>query len=288
MKESMTRLDKMETIGGQAVMEGVMMKNGSKVAVAVRKNGKIIVEKLPVKLKDSQIPFIRGVVNLFIMMSIGTRSLLLSTKLAAIQKEEEPGNFALGLSFIIAVVLGLFLFKFLPLGFAQVVDSQVVLSSGVFNIVEGLVKMSIFLGYILLISRMRDVQRLFQYHGAEHKVVNCYEAGKKLTVKNVKPFTTVNRRCGTTFVFLVLLLSIVVYLFIPKDYSFGLKFLLRVLLLPVIASLSYELLKLGAKFNSNALLQVIIWPGLKLQAITTREPDEEQIEVGIASLKAVL
>ena len=153
-----------------------------------------------------------------------------------------------------------------------------------FNILEGIVKLGLFLLYLYIISFNKEVYRVFQYHGAEHKAVACHEHGKKLTIKETQKFPTAHKRCGTTFIFLVLFVSIIVYMFIPKHYSFLTKLGLRVILLPAIASLSYEVLRLGAKFK---FMKIFIMPGLWIQSITTKEPDDKQVEVAIKALKAV-
>jgi uncharacterized protein YqhQ len=157
-----------------------------------------------------------------------------------------------------------------------------------FNILDGSIRVLIFIGYIVLISFMPDIKRLFQYHGAEHKTVNAYEQNKKLTIKNVKNASRIHTRCGTTFIFIVLLMSIFVYIFIPKDLSIWAKLGYRILLLPLIAGFSYEIIKAASKSMHNPIVRILISPGLALQRITTKEPDEKQIEVGIASLKKAL
>jgi len=278
----------MESIGGQAVLEGVMMKNGKKIAVAVRRDQKIIVEKFSLGFGGSSLLFARGILNLYVMFSVGIRSLLISMRLQAKNNEKVPGSFSLGFSFILSLLLAVFLFKFLPLHFASSLQSFFQLEQLSFVVFEGLIKLGIFLCYLLLISRMKDVQRLFQYHGAEHKAVNCYESGKELSVKNAQSFTTIHRRCGTTFVFLVLFLSIFVYVFIPSSLSFWEQLGFRLLLLPVVASLSYEVLRLAARFEKNILLQIFVFPGLLLQRLTTREPSDDQVEVGLEALKSTL
>lgn len=272
-------------VGGQAVIEGVMMKHNDNIAVAVRDpSGKIIVKKEKLKFKENKIFFIRGIVNLFLMMYVGIRALNFSAEVATGQVAKK-GNINLILSLIVSVVVGIFLFKFLPLGAAELVDNNFQVNSLTFNIVDGLVRFGILLLYIIVIAQMSDIKRVFQYHGAEHKVVNCYESGKELTVKNVQSFTTVHKRCGTTFVFLVVLISILVYIFIPKELAFAEKLGLRLLFLPLIASVSYEVLRAGAKYN---FLKPLIYPGLLVQKLTTREPDDKQVEVAIKSLNSVL
>ena len=274
------------SVGGQAVIEGVMMKYESRIAVAVRDPSKnIVVRKVELKVKENKIPFVRGVVNLFVMMFIGVKTLNISADIALGKEETKKSNVSLVIALGVSLIFALFLFKLLPLLVAQVVDKKFSLNSFEFNFIDGLVRFLVLLLYLGGISRIKDIQRVFQYHGAEHKVVNCFESGKELTVKNVQSFTTVHKRCGTTFVFLVLFVSIFVFMLIPKSLPFGEKLGLRILFLPLIASVSYEILRLGAKYS---FLKPLIFPGLLIQKITTREPDDSQVEVAIESLKAVL
>lgn len=271
-------------VGGQAVIEGVMMKAQDKIAVAVRDpKGSIKIKKLKPAFSESKIPFIRGIVNLVFMLYIGYKSLEYSSSIQT--GEKESSSFAIVISVLIAIVFAVLLFKFIPLAIASLLTSKFSLNNFVFNLIDGFSKILIFVLYVYLISLFSDIKRVFQYHGAEHKAVACYEHGKKLTVENVRKFSTLHKRCGTTFIFLVLFVSIFVYVFIPADYSFWAKLGLRLLLLPVIASLSYEILRLGARFN---FLSFLTYPGLLIQKITTREPDNAQILVAIKALKAVL
>lgn len=275
-------------IGGQAVIEGVMMRNKDKIAISVRAPNKdILTKKLKIKFPHTEIPFLRGIVNLFEMLYIGIKSLDFSSSIFT-GKEEKSSPLIIFLTIILSIALAVLLFKFIPLGAAQLLSKHIEVSNISFNLIEGIVKLFILLGYIYCISFIPDIKRTFQYHGAEHKAVNCYESGLKLTVKNVKKFSTKHPRCGTTFIILIILISIIFYTFIPKGYSFFTKFILRLLLLPVIASFSYELLKMGGKYRNNFFIKFLLEPGLLVQKLTTKEPDNKQIEVGIASLKAVL
>lgn len=271
-------------IGGQALVEGVLMKNKDKIGIAVRKGKKILVKREKLKFKDSNIIFLRGIKNLFIILHLGMKSLNYSTNVQ-LEKDEKIGFWGIFFSIIFALAFGLALFKLLPLFFTTLFDKYSAVNNIAFNIIEGLIKVTIFVLYVYLISLMKDVNRIFQYHGAEHKAVACYESNKKLIVKNVKKFDKEHKRCGTSFIFLVLLISVVVYSFIPKDYGFWLKFSLRIILLPVIAGISYEFLRLGAKYN---LFGWLVYPGLWIQKITTKEPDNKQIEVAISALNAAL
>ena len=266
-------------VGGQAVLEGVMMKAGRDYATAVRlEDGSIKVKKDKLRFKESKIPFIRGIINLIVILHIGIKTLNWSAAQAT--GEEESSTFWSVAAILLGVVFALFLFKFIPLSVANLVPTT---NNFLFNVVDGVVKIGIFILYLYAISRFKDIQRVFEYHGAEHKVVNCYESGKKVNVNNVKKFSRIHKRCGTTFVFLVLFISIFVYLFIPSYFSFWSKFGLRILLLPVIASISYELLMFAAK--SSRLFNTLMYPGLIVQKVSTGEPSDDQIEVAIKALE---
>ena len=272
-------------VGGQALIEGVMMKYKNRLGIAVRNTkGKIIVKRERLKIKDNNIPFIRGVVNLFVILYIGFKSLNYSANVS-VGKDEEMSIWEMIFSFIFAIIFGLVLFKFVPLLITYGLDKIFKVNNILFNVIDGVLKVLIFVTYVYLISLMKDVARVFQYHGAEHKAVACHEAGKKLSTKEVQSFHKEHIRCGTSFIFLVLLISIIIYTFIPKDYGFWLKFELRILLLPVVASLSYEILRLGARYKWFSFLS---YPGLWIQRITTKEPDDKQVEVAIKALKAAV
>ena len=272
-------------IGGQAVIEGVLIKNKNKISIAVRKNNdKIIVKNEKIKIKDTNIPFLRGIINLIVILYIGIKALNYSSNVN-LEKEEKLSWKELFFSLILAIGFGLLIFKLIPLLVANFIDQKAGINNILFNIIDGLVKIGLFVAYVYIISLSKDVKRVFQYHGAEHKAVACYEDEKELNVKNVQKFSTVHNRCGTTFIFLVLFLSIIVYTFIPKDFSILTKFSLRILLLPVIAGIGYEVLRLGAKFK---FMKIFIYPGLWIQRITTQEPDNKQVEVAIMAVKSAL
>jgi len=272
-------------IGGQAVIEGVMMRNRDKFAVAVRlPNGKIKVKKE----KSSHFPkifdffFVRGIVGLLFSLYDGIRALLWSSNQTLEQEEEKLTPFqivsTLGVSFLFAI----FFFIGLPFLTAHLLHSEGIW----FNVLDGIFRIVLFLIYLLAISKMKDIQTVFQYHGAEHKVIACYEAKKPLTVANAKKYTTFHPRCGTSFLFVVLILSIILFSFITGAWY--VKLLGRLLLIPVIAGLGYEIVKLSSRHANNWLVRMIIAPGLWMQRITTKQPSDKQLEVGIASLKAVL
>ena len=271
-------------VGGQAVIEGVMMRNKEKYAVAVRlPNGKIKVTKE----KSSRFPkwfnvfFLRGMVGLGYALYDGIRALIWSSnqnlgKEEKLSKKEIIGT--LTLSFLAAIGL----FVAVPFFAARWLHSDGVW----FNVFDGLFRVTLFLGYLAFISRMKDVKTLFQYHGAEHKTIYCYENKKELTVENVRHFSRFHPRCGTSFLFVILILSIIVFSFLSGPAWF--KFVGRLVLLPIIAGLGYEMLKLSSRHVNNFFVKIVITPGLWLQRVTTKEPTDKQIEVGIASLKAVL
>ncbi len=293
------------SIGGQAVIEGVMMRGPRKMAIAVRKpDGEIEVDVKPVnvlamKYKICKLPILRGVISFFESMVTGVRSLMYSAEFFDIE-EEQPSKFDRFLeekfgdklkdvviysSVIFAVLFSVLLFFMLPAfvtGFLQ----KIIPNRTVIVALEGLVRICIFMGYLLAVSKMPDIQRVFMYHGAEHKSIHCYEHGEELTVENVKKFTRLHPRCGTSFLLIVMIISIFVFLFIRSD-NMVLRLVYRLLLLPVVAGISYEIIKFAGR-HDNKFTRMISKPGMLLQYMTTREPDDSQLEVAIASLQAVI
>ncbi|MEK6969722.1 MAG: DUF1385 domain-containing protein [Nanoarchaeota archaeon] len=271
-------------VGGQAVIEGVMMRNKEKYAVAVRlPNGKIKVrkEKSSVSPKLFDVFFLRGVVGLGYTLYDGIRALIWSSNQnlgveEKLSKKEIIGTVAF--SFLVAILA----FVVLPFFSAHWIHPEGFL----FNLLDGLFRVILFLSYLIAISFMKEVKTLFQYHGAEHKSIYCYENKEELTVENVKKFSRFHPRCGTSFLFIVLLLSIVVFTLVTGPL--WIKLAGRIVLLPVIAGVSYELIKLSGKYRSNLLVKILIAPGLWLQRITTKEPTDRQMEVAIASLRTVV
>ncbi|HIG96125.1 TPA: DUF1385 domain-containing protein [Candidatus Woesearchaeota archaeon] len=291
--------------GGQAVIEGVMIRSKKHLAIAVRKpNGKIAVQKetlssLLERHSWLNILFLRGIIYLFEMLIVGFRALNYSANEALDDgtedeggKKEELSTFDLVITFVLALGFAIVLFKFLPLLIAQFIGSKspfVKEHYWLFNLIDGLVRILIFVIYLKILSFIADIRRLFQYHGAEHQAVHCYEARLPLTVKNVQKFSPEHPRCGTSFILIVLILSVFVYTFIPSTFGFWSKLGLRLLLLPVIAGISYELLKVVGKYHSkNRFFRMLVWPGMLTQKITTRKPTNDMVEVAIASLKTVL
>lgn len=279
-----------DPLGGQAVIEGVLMKSKDKVAIAVRKpNDKISVKIQPVKsvsdnIKILKLPFIRGSIALFETLLIGIGALNYSANEAVDEDEEKITKKDMFFTTTFALLLSVGLFILLPLYLTGLLKLT---GSLQFNIIDGFIRFGIFILYLLLIMTMKDVRILFQYHGSEHKSVNCYEAGEELTVKNVKKHSKEHPRCGTTFLLIVMTLSIIVFSFITSKVLL-IKFGARILLLPVIAGISYELLKFSAKHQDKLIMKIFIKPGLMLQGLTTREPTDRQIEVAIKALKGVL
>ena len=282
-------------IGGQAVMEGVMMKSMNHVATAVRKpNGKIKVKHtkhsfLSVKYGLIKIPFVRGVFVLFETLILGLKELNWSTNEAFDEEHEKLTAWEIGFTMAISILFALGLFKLLPLFLANVITKMNDGGNWMLNILDAVIKLTVFVVYLLLIGLMKDIRRLYGYHGAEHKAVNCYEAGRKLTPRNAQTFTRLQPRCGTTFVIYVLFLSIALYLFIPFGSSFLSKFLWRIVLLPVVAGIVYEWIRIAGKYYyKNAFVRWISAPGMAFQRITTREPALRMLEVSIAALDKVL
>ncbi|WP_278674466.1 DUF1385 domain-containing protein [Acidaminococcus fermentans] len=282
------------SVGGQAVIEGVMMRGPGKIAVAVRKpNGEITVD-----LKDAgsisdrypilKKPFLRGVVSLVESLGYGMKALSFSAQASGEEEEGGESMSSLEMAGTIAVSVGLavLLFVVLPTGAMKLLQNEGV-SPMVLNLCEGLLRLGIFLLYIWGISRQKDIQRVFQYHGAEHKTIYTYEHGLPLRVENVRPFSTLHPRCGTNFLMIVMLISIFIFTFLGWP-SLWERILSRILLMPVVAGISYEIIRFAGKHMDKPWVRAAILPGLALQKLTTRQPDDSQIEVAIASLKAVL
>jgi len=277
--------------GGQAVIEGVMMRSPLKYAIAVRRPDKEIVLKigklksLSNKLKFLKWPIFRGIVNLVESLVLGLKALTYSAEQAT--GEEEKIN-SVEMFFTIVIAFGLFIVFFiaLPTAVARYLDrylSNVI----VYNLFEGLLRISIFIAYLFFISKIKDIRRVFEYHGAEHKVIYTYEAGEELNVDNVKKHSTLHPRCGTSFIFIVLIMSILVFSLLGKQ-TLLLRIAYRIAIIPIIAGLSYEILKLSAKNMNKTLVKWAVMPGLWFQRLTTNEPDDAQIEVAIKALKGVL
>ena len=280
--------------GGQAVIEGVMMRGRKTMAVAIRKpDGTILVEETPIKQNTRlprflKWPFFRGTVNLISSLVIGMKTLIFSANQMLEEGEEEESLSTLEIAGTVALslALGIGLFFLLPAFLAGTIKTWVP-SHGMQNVLEGLVRILIFLAYMFLISRVKDVQRVFQYHGAEHKTIFNYESGRPLEVATARQMSRFHPRCGTSFLLFVMVISILVYSVLP-EMTMVQRLLSRVLLLPVIAGISYEVLRLAGGHLDHPLVAAISWPGLQLQRLTTQTPDDSQLEVAIAALKRVL
>lgn len=329
MSETKSNPVHMTSIGGQAVLEGVMMKGPSKSAIAVRKpDGEIELKvtnnsSLVAKLKLNKIPIIRGVVSFVDSLISGVGATMYSAEFIDLEEEEgtEPSkldlwienhfgkgllNVIMWVSVVVSLLLGIGLFMLLPtlvVGFIKnifagetFIPMHQAVTDGVYPIVsnrvfthflESVIRIAIFLVYMALVGKMKDMQRVFQYHGAEHKTIACYESGEELTAENAKKHTRFHPRCGTSFLFIVMIVSIIVFAILPWTDSVLYRVALRLALLPFVAGISYEIIKFAGR-SKNKCVALLTKPGLALQKLTTREPDETQLEVAIASLKAVL
>lgn len=283
-------------IGGQAVIEGVMMKNQKEYAVAVRKpDGEIEVTKkdcqsLRDKNKFANLPIIRGVVTFAESLAMGMKTLNYSASFfeeeeESAQKESDTKeSLVMGLVMVVAIILAVGIFVVVPFLISEALERPIP-SPQLRGLIEGVIRVVLFLSYVKLISLMEDIKRVFMYHGAEHKSINCVENGQELTVENVRRQTTVHKRCGTSFLLIVMFISILFFMFIVVG-NMWLRMALRVLLIPLIAGLSYEFIRYAGG-HDNKVIQVLSKPGLMLQGLTTAEPTDDMIEVAIASVEAV-
>lgn len=292
-------------IGGQAVIEGIMMKNKDDYATAVRKpDGEIVIQKdsyvsMSEKVKFFGLPFVRGIFSFADSMILGMKTLTFSAGFFEDDEETEPGRFEkfldrvfgeklekllMGVVMVFSVVMAVGIFMILPLLLSNLLR-HVITSDTLMAFIEGVIRIVIFIGYIKLISRMEDIRRTFMYHGAEHKCINCIEHGLDLTVENVKRSSKQHKRCGTSFLIIVMVISILFFMVIRVD-SIWMKMLSRVILIPVIAGVSYEFLRLAGRSDSK-IVNLLSKPGMWMQNLTTKEPDEGMIEVAIEAVNAV-
>ena len=309
------------TIGGQALIEGIMMRGPDKDAIVVRTKEGLHIETMPRKKNPPKswknLPFIRGIFNFFDAQVVGFKALLRSADLAPEEMQEEPSKFdrllekklgneafqkaIVGIAMFMGLGLSVVLFFLLPMIIGGLFDRWITSNLGV-NLVEGLIRMVIFLGYMLLISRMEEMRRVFSYHGAEHKTIRCYEAGLPLTVENVRQQTRLHPRCGTSFLLVVMVISILVFSVASSALlaavpaleairgTFGYRLLMivfKLLLLPLVVGITYEINRWAGR-NDNGFTRILTAPGMWLQNFTTNEPDDSMIEVGIAAVEAVL
>jgi len=279
--------------GGQAVIEGVMIRGKEGVAISVRQpNGELNVVRQPLasiyKGRLREMPLIRGIIALVETLVLGTQSLLHSAQIAATEEvgEKIPTALLWG-TVAISLALGVALFFMVPLFATRYLIDPYIDSALLSNVLEGIIRIGIFIAYLKVISLIPDIKRVFAYHGAEHKVVNAYEAGVPLEVESVKNYSTAHARCGTAFLFIVLIVAIFVFALVGQP-TLWIRILSRIALIPVIAVISYEIMKFGASHTNNKIVRILLAPGLMLQAITTREPDDSQLEAAISALKEVI
>ena len=286
-------------VGGQAVIEGVMMRSPQSMAVAVRRpNGEIVVKQerltfFSEKTLLFKIPLVRGILVLLSALILGIQSLNFSVNqaLSDSEGEKDPSPWTIGLTFTLALCFGIFLFFLVPLFLTKWLRFAIpmVSESGLlFNLVDGMIRLIIFLAYLWTISFFKEIQRVFQYHGAEHKSIFAFEAGEALMIDRVKGFPFLHPRCGTSFLLIVMVVSVFVFALIPHHLSFGYKVASRVVFIPFIAGLSYEIIRFADRKRKSRVMQCFIKPGLWLQRLTAREPTEPQIEVALRALQAVL
>jgi len=281
--------------GGQALIEGVMMRGRTTVAMSVRPpSGEIttMTEPLPAALSADRrlirIPLLRGIFVLYETLVIGTRMLMRSAAIAAEGEDVELGRGTIVMTMIVSLGFAIGLFFLLPL-FLSTFAEDATSSDFAANVVEGVIRLAIFVAYIAAIGMMSDIRRVFAYHGAEHKAISAYEHDRPLTPEEVDAFGTAHTRCGTTFILIVVVISIFFFSLIPRaGVPLPLLFLSRIVLVPLIAAVAYELVRFGARHYGNRLVRVLYTPGLWLQALTTRPPDRSMLEVSIASLESVL
>jgi uncharacterized protein YqhQ len=286
----------MKNIGGQAVIEGVMMKSRLGWTVAVRDpRGEVHLKREPLRElpRALRLPFLRGVVALYHALAIGIKALEFSaSKAHDEEKEEKPiSKAAITATIGFSILLGIVLFILVPLYATKLIAlglPSVDESSLMFNLADGLVRVLVFFLYVLLIGLWGEMRRVFEYHGAEHKVIHAYEAGRGLDINSAREFSTRHPRCGTSFLMIVMVISIIVFSLIPQPWTLLYKFLARVVLIPAIAGISFEILKLSAKMKDNPVVGMLVMPGIMLQRLTTREPDDGQLEVAVTALEEVL
>ena len=296
------------SVGGQAVMEGVMMQSPERVAMAVRRtDGKVALTVKPVKniaqkYKILGLPIIRGVVNFVSQMYTGVKMLAESAEMGGMEEEQpsefekkvaaflhmKPDDVMMICAVLLALVMMIGLFFVIPTGVESLLK-RFIENSFALNLIGGVLRMAMFLAYVLLVSRMKEIHRVFQYHGAEHKSIFCFESGKELTVENAQKFTTLHPRCGTSFLVIVFTISIIIFTFLGTDSSnVFMRVGSRLLLLPVTAGVSYEILKWLGRAADTPFVRALKLPGLMMQKLTTAQPDDEMVEVALIALKAAL
>lgn len=277
--------------GGQAVIEGVMMLGAGGSAIAVRKpsNEIVLKESTRVPLKEKfpilKWPIFRGCVSLFESLIIGMQAITWSASQAGESEEEQLTNWELMVTMVIAMAIGIGMFVILPVSAATFTLPYI----GNFgrSAVEGIIRIALFLGYVYAIGQMKDMQRIFAYHGAEHKTLAALEAGEELTPQNARKYSRIHPRCGTSFILMVMILMIIIFTFVGQTGAI-MRAMIKILMMPLVAGVAYEVIKFSGRHCESRLVQILIAPGLWLQRLTTREPDDAQLEVAIAALKAVM
>ena len=284
-------------VGGQAVIEGVMMRSPRSMAVAVRRpTGEIVVKRkgltfLSEKSLLARLPLLRGVLTLVSALVLGIQALNFSANQALSEAEQETSSWTMGLTFAVALCFGIGLFFLVPLYLTKGLRFAIPMLSEsglLFNLVDGVIRLIIFLLYLWAISFSKEIRRVFEYHGAEHKPIFAFEAGEELSVDRVKGFSHLHPRCGTSFLLIVMVVSIFIFALIPHHLPFGYKVASRVILIPFIAGISYEIIRVADRKRKKRAVQYFIQPGLWLQRLTAREPSDAQIEVAIRALQEVL
>jgi len=284
-------------VGGQAVIEGVMMRSPRSMAVAVRKpNGEIVVKRQGLtffseKSSLGKLPLLRGVLTLVAALVLGIQALNFSANQALSEEEQETSSWTMSITFAVALCFGVFLFFLVPLYLTKWMRFAIPMISDsglVFNLVDGVIRLIIFLLYLWGISFSKEIRRVFQYHGAEHKSIFAFEAGEDLTVERVKGYSRLHPRCGTSFLLIVMVVSILVFALLPHSLPFGYKVASRVVFIPLIAGISYEIIRFADRKKEKKGVRYFIQPGLWLQRLTAHEPSEDQIAVAIRALQEVL
>lgn len=276
-------------IGGQAVTDGVMMRSDNFVSTAVRtKSGKIVsrtreYHSITEKNKLLSLPVIRGAVILFEVVSLGLKEISWASN-QNLDKEEKLTKKEVAFAMAISVVIALLIFKLVPWALANIFNRYFGINGVAINVIDAVFKIIIMIAYFSILGVSKEVKTLFRYHGAEHKTVACFESGKKLSPENAIKFSRIHPRCGTTFVFLVFIVGLFFYLLIPPAAGFWLNFSFRIMLLPLIAGVAYEVIRLEGKYYNKKIVRILIWPGLQFQRLTTRNPSKKQIEVAITAL----
>lgn len=280
------------SIGGQAVLEGVMMRGKEHWAIAVRKpDNEMAIESFAINSPSERYPIlkkpiIRGMIAMADAMILGVKAISFSAQYATEEEEEQISGKEMAGAMVVAIILTIGLFFVLPAFLTSLMDKYIA-NTVAYNVLEGLIRIGIFVCYILVISMIKDISRVFEYHGAEHKTIHAYEAGIELTPDSVEAYSTKHMRCGTAFLLIVMVVLILVFAFLGRP-GFWMRVVSRLIVIPIVAGLSYEAIKYAARHEDSKIIQAIMWPGLLLQRLTTREPDKDQLEVAIAALKEIL